>query len=71
MITNRRMCEEERDILREIHNGTLKKLEDVEIRNTLNPGFMADFSMLSCSGYCGWVGDGTLVLTDKGKAILA
>ena len=68
MMTDRYMDEEERQVLVGILNGKWKTKSDLEKDTVTNGGcVMADFAILSGSGYCGWIGD-RLVLTPMGEA---
>ncbi|HEY6021202.1 MAG TPA: hypothetical protein VIY48_15240 [Candidatus Paceibacterota bacterium] len=67
MITGRYMDPEELEVLKGIGNGQWRTREELQVWDDDHPGFMADFAMLSTSGYCGWLSDGTVVLTKSGE----
>lgn len=69
MASNRYMDPEELAILKDIEAGKYKTLADLEAAH--DAGLMADFAMLSYSGYCGFLKDGSIVLTDDGKVAVA
>lgn len=68
MFTQRYMDEEERQVLVGIRDGKWATVADLEAdTNTNGGGLMADFGMLSISGYVGFHKDGLLVLTKAGQ----
>lgn len=67
MLTERDMDEEERQVLVAILNGKYKTRKDIDRADDESPGLMADFAMLSVSGYVGWNKDGELILTTQGR----